>query len=1207
MSTGGEADQLPDTKTKSPIMRLLVEELGKHRRETWILSILIVLTAAVPIAAPFVLRDLTDQAVAGKGLSQLMSVAILLVVLEAIHPLFDLVTGRLAIGLSWKVSNGIRAKLARHILTLDAAWHGDRTAGELVERIDGDTASIGVFAAQMGSAGLLAGLLITGSLVAETVLHPLLGLTLLVGLLVSAVVMIVLRRFAVKRAGDERSASAALYGDIEERLGALDDLRANNAGEYAMWRHRVLARRWIRDKWAASSRAALQFSITNSMVGLSAMAVLASAVFLYRADRISTGEVLAAWLFAGLARRPLETLAENLKEGQTAMAAAHRIVDVLKTATTVPAPANGLSLPDGPLELCFEQVTFAYPMRPPALRDLNLTVPAGTSLGLVGRTGSGKTTVGRLAARLWDVSPDQGRVTLGGVDLRDVDPAELRRKVAVVTQDVVVFRASIRDNLTLFGTVEASDDQLHKALNDADLGTWAARLPRGLDTEIGTQAGLSGGEAQLLSLARALLASPALVVLDEATARLDPITEARVAAATDRLLNGRTAIVIAHRLATLDEVDAIGVLDRGQLVEHGGHAELSDAEGPFAALLAASPRVERQFEGAGFLRSDVLADEEADPMTGAIDRRTADEDPVELRVPALINAVRLAKSRFGLFIVACLTWWTFHVSSVLVPLAVGAAISSRDDVHRVVVIALVLATLAEVGRWVAMGVGWVSWDPTYMVMIAQQRSIVLRSLLRERASGSARLVGSPGATMNRLRTDPEMTVNLTDTLLDLVGAIGAASLVLFLVGRISPNAAWAMGIPMAVVVGIGLVGGSTLRRRRQQAREAEAHVSHVLADLADGVLTLQLGGGVPSALRRLDKALHLRAIADLRVYIVGEGLASLGSAAAGIGTSLAVVALVPNLAAGTADAGDLALVIGTTGVLAFLPRMASRLIARTKNTEVSFARMAALLPSDRPLKARAREVSGFTHVSFFQDPPVPLGVREFDAPAPALLEARGLVAVHPGGGGVAADLSIEPHSFVVITGTVGSGKSTLLRALLGLHPLVAGSLAWDGRELDRPLCSPQVAYVPQVPRLCSEPLTDAILLGLSPEDRLSEALSVAQLTQDLQVLPDGLETVVGPRGVRLSGGQLQRVALARALVRRPALLVVDDLSSALDVATESALWRDLSEVLADTSVLAVSHRPAVIARADVVITLDDGRVSSVDRRAEPAMSPAGTQ
>ncbi|MCU1587258.1 MAG: transporter, ATP-binding protein, partial [Frankiales bacterium] len=411
------------------------------------------------------------------------------------------------------------------------------------------------------------------------------------------------------------------------------------------------------------------------------------------------------------------------------------------------------------------------------------------------------------------------------------------------------------------------------------------------------------------------------------------------------------------------------------------------------------------------------------------------------------------------------------------------------------------------------------------------------------------------------------------------------------------SAALAIAVPLAVAATISLIGGSAVRRRRMAAREAEAQVSHVLADLADGVLTLQLGGGVPSALQRLDEALHLRALADMRVYVVGEGLASLGSAAAAIGAAVAVVTLVPSLAAGTAGSGDLALVVGTVGALGFLPRMASRLIARTKNTEVSFARMATLLPASTSLESRAAEISRYTHVPFFADPVLPASVAVRAVAAPALLEARGLVAVHAGGGGVAADLTVEPHSFVVVTGPVGSGKSTLLRAVLGLHPLLAGSVSWDGSLLDEPLSSPQIAYVPQVPRLCSEPLRDAVLLGLRADD-LEEALAVAQLPSDLALLPDGLETVVGPRGVRLSGGQLQRVALARALVRRPALLVVDDLSSALDVATESAMWEALSGSLADTAVLAVSHRPGVLARADVVITLDDGRVSSIDRRAD---------
>ena len=567
-------------------------------------------------------------------------------------------------------------------------------------------------------------------------------------------------------------------------------------------------------------------------------------------------------------------------------------------------------------------------------------------------------------------------------------------------------------------------------------------------------------------------------------------------------------------------------------------------------------------------------------------------------MPALRNAMRLAFSRAALYVQACLTWWAYQGSNVMAPLAAGAAMKAMDGSPHRVRDALLVAAAVEASRWVLMALGWVTWDPTYMVMIAQQRSIVLRSLLTDRVSGSARLAGSPGATMNRLRTDPEMTVNLADTILDTVGALATAALVIVLVSGISLSAAWAILIPLVIVVCIGMAGGSALRRRRAVAREAEAHVSHVLADLADGVLTLQLGGGVPAALRRLDAALHLRAVADMRVFIVGEGLASLGAAAAGIGTSVAVVAIVPSLAAGTARAGDLALVVGTVGVIGFLPRMASRLIARTKNTEVSFARMAALLPTRTSLVARAEEISRYTDVAFFADPVLPDSVGHRTVAPPAVLEARDLVAVHPGGGGVSADLTVEPRSFVVVTGAVGSGKSTLLRAVLGLHPLLRGTVSWDGQELEEPLAAPRIAYVPQVPRLCSEPLTDAILLGLSPGEELDEALRVAQLTTDLGVLPDGLETVVGPRGVRLSGGQLQRVALARALVRRPALLVVDDLSSALDVATESALWRDLGSALEDTAVLAVSHRPAVIARADVVVTLDDGRVSSIDRRAE---------
>jgi ABC-type multidrug transport system fused ATPase/permease subunit len=205
----------------------------------------------------------------------------------------------------------------------------------------------------------------------------------------------------------------------------------------------------------------------------------------------------------------------------------------------------------------------------------------------VGRTGSGKSTLGRLIVRLWDVTG--GAVRLGGVDVRDASTSDLRRRVAVVSQDVELLRASLRDNLTFFGTVTATDDALRGALRDVGLETWAEGLSQGLDTVLDDRAGLSAGQSQLLAFARVLLTDPGLVVLDEATSRLDPDTERRLSRAAAHALAGRTVVIIAHRLATLDEVDEVLVLERGRVLEHGRRADLvDDPDSHFARLLAVS-------------------------------------------------------------------------------------------------------------------------------------------------------------------------------------------------------------------------------------------------------------------------------------------------------------------------------------------------------------------------------------------------------------------------------------------------------------------------------------------------------------------------------------------------------------------------------------------------------------------------------------------
>jgi ATP-binding cassette, subfamily B, bacterial len=313
---------------------------------------------------------------------------------------------------------------------------------------------------------------------------------------------------------------------------------------------------------------------------------IALAALLFLDGSLSLGSVYVVVSYGSMLFEPVENLMRQIGNLQRAVASARRVQALFAERSSLNAPVQTpRALPAGPLAVELQDVTFAYPGDDPVLRAISLVLPAGQTLGVIGRTGSGKTTLTRLLLRLYDVNA--GAVRIGGVDARQTTNDDLRARTAVVTQDVQLFNASVRDNLTLFDAT-IGDVRVREAVAEVGMQDWLDALSEGLDTRLSGSGGLSAGEAQLLAFARAFLRDPGLVMLDEASSRLDPATERKLDAAVDLLLRNRTGVIVAHRLSTLDRVDSILILEDGCVREFGPRAVLAaDPASRYSQLLAA--------------------------------------------------------------------------------------------------------------------------------------------------------------------------------------------------------------------------------------------------------------------------------------------------------------------------------------------------------------------------------------------------------------------------------------------------------------------------------------------------------------------------------------------------------------------------------------------------------------------------------------------
>ncbi len=530
---------------------------------------------------PQILRYFIDTAKEGGETRNLIIAGCAFLVIGIIRQILTLVTTYLGQDVGWRATNKMRGDLAEHCLQLDMSFHHEYTPGEMVERVDGDTTTLSNFFSEfilyiIGSIFLLIGVIIF--IYRE---DWRIGIALIGFVVIALIIYNLTRSIAVPIYTSEREGYSKLFGFLEERFTGIPDLRSNGGIGYSM--HRFYDEN--RDVYGRAVKAQVMGEVLQTISGvmftLGFALSMGMCAYLFQKGDFTLGTVYLVIHYTNMLRGPLIMISRQINDLQRATAGITRIEELYRINSVIDDGTETLENSDT-VGIEFDNVSFRYTDDEYVLRDISFNLQPGKSLGLLGRTGSGKTTITRLLFRLYDVN--LGTISMGGKDIGKITLDDLRNRIGLVTQDVQLFNASVRDNITLFNT-EISDKEVHAVIEELGLSDWYQSLPNGLDTVLeGT--GMSAGEAQLLAFARVFLRNPSIVILDEPSSRLDPATEQRIDHAVQRLLNGRTSIIIAHRLGTVQQVDEIMILQDGKIQEYGERNQLvNNPRSIFSGLL----------------------------------------------------------------------------------------------------------------------------------------------------------------------------------------------------------------------------------------------------------------------------------------------------------------------------------------------------------------------------------------------------------------------------------------------------------------------------------------------------------------------------------------------------------------------------------------------------------------------------------------------
>jgi ATP-binding cassette subfamily B protein len=1131
--------------------------------------------------------------------------------------------------LSLDVQHDLRTRLFSALSRLDGTRQDELHTGQIVSRSISDLTMIqgllSMVPMLMGNA-----VLFVGSLVAMAFLSPTLTLIALAVGPPLWFISAASRRTLFPASWDAQQQAAGVAAVVDEAVTGVRVVKGFGQEEQEVGRIEGASSRLYASRVRAVRLLARYNPALQAIPALGQVGVLALGGWLALHGTISLGTFLAFSSYLIALVWPVRSLAGLVTIGQQARASVIRVFEVIDARPVVTDRPGALPLPPGTPEVELDDVCFGYVPSQPVLRGLSLRVTPGETLALVGPAGSGKSTISLLLPRFYDVSG--GSVRVGGHDVRDLSQESLRAAIGLVMEESFLFSDTISANIA-FGRPDATRDQIVAAARAAEADAFIADLPQGYDTVVGEKGlTLSGGQRQRVALARALLTDPAILMLDDATSAVDPQVEAEIHETLRRVMDGRTTVLIAHRRSTLQLADRIAVLDDGRLVDEGSHDELL-ARCPLYRLLLAGPGEDAEGIDAGELAhyADPGGDG-AEPTPGSRSRlwpegtaaAPARADPARAdparagsgptgflagvpaspellaQVDALPPAAdtpgvddgraRAADPHFTLrrllrpFAIAFMVGLALDALDALANLAMPALVRGGIDhgveaqAMHVIVAVSAAALLIVVADWVINAIQTLVVGRNGERLLYTLRVKIFAHLQRLGLDYYERELA--GRIMTRMTTDVEALssflqtglITFVNSLLTFVGV-----LIALLVINLTLGLTVLAVLPFAVAATVVFQRGSS--RAYSDAREK---VSEVNADLQENVAGLRVSQAFRREARnaqrfagRSDAYRRSRLRAQRYIALYFPFIQSLSTVAG----ALVLLVAAGQMRSGALTAGALIAYLLYIDMLFSPVQQLSQVFDGYQQAAVAVNRISELLrtPTSTPQARRPRPA----------------------ARGAARIELRDVHFSYAAGGPEAlagVDLVVAPGETVALVGETGAGKSTLVKLVARFYDATAGSVLVDGvdvRDYDLASYRHRLGVVPQEAHLFAGTVRDAIAYGRpGASDAEVEAAARAVGAVDMIArLPGGFHHQLAERGRNLSAGQRQLIALARAYLVDPGILLLDEATAALDLATEAAVTRAAQHLAAHRTTLVVAHRLTTAARADRIVVIAGGRIT----------------